>query len=141
MVAPFVAIGGAAVIYAGYKYLGEEKSESDQDQVSSESINSDASGDISSGLESSEVDQSSEAHREAIDREPPVEVGKRYRVFLEEEIATDDQGSKFKSRYEGFWVFVEAHAEDVEVDDVVTVKITAISDEGNAAQAKYVPEP
>ena len=137
MVAPYLAVGGAAVAYAGYKYLkkGSEPSKGDQERDK----NIQSSEEISTEFEKEDADSSLEAHNDALDREPPVEVGERYQVMLEEEISTSKNPRKFKSRYEGFLIFVSVHTDDIGVDNVVTIKITSISNEENAAQAKYVP--
>ncbi|SFR58428.1 hypothetical protein [Halogeometricum limi] len=82
------------------------------------------------------VEESYMAHKDAQEREPPVELGGVYEILLEEETDHHSGRRDLRGTYQGFQIFVKDVPEDIAVDDVVNVKITSFSRKNTAAKAK-----
>lgn len=102
--------------------------------VSDSSITSDQSN--SGRTTRDDVEASYEAHEEAQNRSPPVELGCVYKILLEEESKHHSGRRDMRGTYQGFQIFVKDVPENVGVDEVVNVKITSFSRENTAAHAK-----
>lgn len=82
--------------------------------------------------------QSKQRHREAQQREPPVDVGDEHLAGIED-FSTHHSGERHAiCRVEGFVVFVEELPTDVDVGDVIRFRILSYNRGHTSASAMFV---
>lgn len=86
-----------------------------------------------------EVDeeQSWEAHKEAMERDPPVDIGDEVQLGVEDLEHHHSGKITAVCRKGGFYVFVNKVPQDVEEGDVIRGKITSYGSDRNTAQATF----
>lgn len=166
MVAPIVygvAAGGVA-LYAAYKKgkssgksdgieEGKEKKEEEmtqkvreevKEEIKEEEISKEVKEEIKERFrleeeakQEFEEEQSWEAHQEAMKRDPPVDIGDRVELGVEELKKHHSGSYTAVCRKEGFFIFVNGVPETIEEGEVISAKITSFGDKGNSAQATY----
>jgi predicted RNA-binding protein with TRAM domain len=154
MVYQYVAIGGLIAAGAIREYLKQDEDESEQgseedsedeaEQHPEESRVGQSNETSSKGDESRKeaysagVRESRIAHKQAGQRKAPVDLGKAYEIFIEEEEEHHTGERVLKGEYESFVLFVYGPPDDVEVGDVTTVRVTSFNTGGTSADAKVV---
>ncbi|KDE58461.1 RNA-binding protein, contains TRAM domain protein [Halostagnicola sp. A56] len=76
---------------------------------------------------SSDRQDSLESHKEAQEREPPVDIGDERTVGVEEFTEHHSGERQAVTKVEGFVVFVEDLPSDVDVADAIEIKITSFN--------------
>lgn len=166
MVAPVVygvAAGGVA-LYAAYKKgkssgrssgieegkeekekeLTQEVREEVKEEIKEEEISKEVKEEIKEKFRLEEKakrefeeEQSWEAHQEAMKRNPPVDIGDRVELGVEELKKHHSGNYTAVCRKEGFFIFVNGVPQSIDNGDVISAKITSFGEKGNSAQATY----
>jgi predicted RNA-binding protein with TRAM domain len=85
-----------------------------------------------------EIQESREAHQEAQDRSPPVDIGDVEKMGVTE-ITTHHSGKKHAiGKIRGFTTFVTNAPSKVDVGDIIRVKIMSFNQDENSADAHFV---
>lgn len=87
---------------------------------------------------SSDRRDSLESHHEAQEREPPVDVGDKRTVGVEEFTEHHSGERQAVTKVEGFVVFVEDVPSDVDVADVIEIKILSFNRGHTSATGTYL---
>ncbi|THE66093.1 RNA-binding protein [Salinadaptatus halalkaliphilus] len=87
---------------------------------------------------SSEQHESFERHREAQQREPPVELGETVTVAIEEFTVHHTGDKQAVCKVEGFVVFVEDLPSGLEVGDVIEAEILSFNRGYTSATARFL---
>ncbi len=115
---PMVAAGGVAVavvaVYAAYR-----KGRAD-------------------GVAAAQREQSQQAHEDATEREPPVEVGDSVSLGIKEFKAHHSGDRVAVCKKEGFVIFVDDVPESAEVGAVIDAEVVSFGEDRTSAQAEYV---
>jgi predicted RNA-binding protein with TRAM domain len=92
---------------------------------------------IEAGRAAAEAEASQQAHDDAIERAPPVDVGEHVSLGVKEfkQHHSGDQVAVCKKK--GFVVFVEDVPDGVEVGDVIDAEVVSFGPDNNSAQATY----
>ncbi len=90
------------------------------------------------GGTSSDRQQSAKSHREAQNRDPPVDVGDERTVGIEEFTVHHSGERQAVTKVEGFVVFVEDVPSDAEVADVIEIKILSFNRGHTSATGAYL---
>lgn len=93
---------------------------------------------VSDGRDAAEREASKEAHDEATERAPPVDIGDRVSLGVKEfkQHHSGDQVAVCKK--EGFVIFVDGVPESADVGDVVDVEVVSFGPDRNSAEGSYV---
>jgi len=166
MVAPVVygIAAGSAVLYAAYRKgkssgkssgveEGKKKKEEEmtqevreevKEEIKEEEISKEVKEEIKERFrleekakQEFEEEQSWEAHQEAMKRDPPVNVGDRVELGVEELRKHHSGNYTAVCRKEGFFIFVNAVPQTIDEGDVIRAKITSFGEDRNSAQATY----
>jgi len=87
---------------------------------------------------SAEARESKQAHEEAQQRDPPVEIGETYE-FGVTELTDHHSGSEVAvGKVEGFVLFAEDIPGDIEEGDVIRAKVLSFNDGRTSADATFV---
>ncbi|AHF98838.1 hypothetical protein HALLA_08150 [Halostagnicola larsenii XH-48] len=87
---------------------------------------------------SSDRRESLESHREAQEREPPVAIGDERTVGVEEFTEHHSGERQAVTKVEGFVVFVEDVPSDIDVADVIEIKILSFNRGHTSATGTYL---
>lgn len=83
-------------------------------------------------------EQSAQAHQEARERDPPVQIGETVTVGIKEFQQHHSGANVAVTKQEGFVIFVENCPEGVEVGDRIDAKITSFGKNETSAEAVFV---
>ncbi|QKY19830.1 hypothetical protein B4589_005330 [Halolamina sp. CBA1230] len=90
------------------------------------------------GVAKAQREQSQQAHEEATEREPPVDVGDRVSVGIKE-FKTHHSGEEVAvCKKQGFVIFVNDVPDSADVGDVIDAEVVSFGEERTSAQAEYV---
>ncbi|MFT4946807.1 MAG: putative RNA-binding protein with TRAM domain, partial [Natronomonas sp.] len=84
-----------------------------------------------------EREQSQDAHNEAVEREPPVDIGESVTTGVTEFRSHHSGREQAVCKVEGFVIFVEGCPPGTEVGDRITAKITSFGANRTSAEAVY----
>lgn len=84
-----------------------------------------------------EREESRDAHNEAVEREPPVEIGESVTAGVKEFRSHHSGSEQAVCKVEGFVIFVEGCPPGTEVGDRIDVKITSFGSNRTSAEAVY----
>lgn len=87
---------------------------------------------------SSDQQKSAQSHREAQEREPPVDIGDERTVGVEEFTEHHSGEHQAVTKVEGFVVFVEDVPSDVDVADAIEIKILSFNRGHTSATGTYL---
>ena len=90
------------------------------------------------GIRQAQRAASREAHENATDREPPVEISERVTLGIKEFNAHHSGERVAVCKQEGFVIFVDGVPERADVGDVVDAEIVSFGPDRNSAEAEYV---
>lgn len=92
---------------------------------------------IAKGVKEGQRAESHEAHEQATEREPPVDIGDSVSLAVKEfrEHHSGDRAAVCKK--EGFVIFVDGVPEGVDVGDVIDAEIVDFGRDRNSAEAQY----
>jgi predicted RNA-binding protein with TRAM domain len=90
------------------------------------------------GAAKAQREQSQQAHEEATDREPPVEVGDSVSLGIKEFKSHHSGDQVAVCKKEGFVIFVDDAPESAEVGDVIDAEVVSFGEDRTSAQAEYV---
>ncbi len=92
---------------------------------------------VAAGRTAAEREASREAHEDATDRAPPVDVGDNVSLGVKE-FKTYHSGEQVAvCKKEGFVVFVESVPEHLSAGDVIEAEVTSFGRDRNSAEATY----
>jgi len=90
------------------------------------------------GIQQAQRAASREAHEDATDREPPVDVGDRVTLGIKEFNAHHSGERVAVCKQEGFVVFVDGVPDGADVGDVIDAEVVSFGPDRNSAEAEYV---
>jgi len=90
------------------------------------------------GIQQAQRAASREAHENATDREPPVDIGDRVTLGIKEFNAHHSGDRVAVCKQEGFVIFVDGVPERANVGDVIDAEIVSFGPDRNSAEAEYV---
>ena len=93
---------------------------------------------LADGIEHAQREQSQQAHEDATEREPPVDIGDHVSLGIKEFKAHHSGDRVAVCKKEGFVIFVDDVPESAEVGDVVDAEIVSFGEDRTSAQAEYV---
>lgn len=118
MVEPTLVAGGLTVTAVAAAYAGYRKGKAD-------------------GIETAQRQESRDAHEDATEREPPVDIGDSVSLGVTEFKAHHTGSQVAVCKKQGFVIFVEGVPDGVEVGDVIEAEVTSFGRERNSADATY----
>lgn len=92
------------------------------------------------GIEQAQRAASQEAHQDATDREPPIDVGDRVTLGIKEFNAHHSGERIAVCKQEGFVVFVDGVPDGADVGDVIDAEVVSFGRDRNSAEAEYVSD-
>jgi predicted RNA-binding protein with TRAM domain len=128
---------GAAVVAGAAKVISALRSKDDKDETDAAESGSNDTEHVS-GFESEEQRESWEAHREAQQRAPPVELGEVRKIGVEEILDHHTDSPQARGEIEGFQIFVDDIPRDIRSLDFIRVKIMSYGRGRTSAQAKFL---
>lgn len=90
------------------------------------------------GIQHAQREQSRQAHEDATEREPPVDIGDRVSLGIKEFKAHHSGDHVAVCKKEGFVIFVDGVPDGADVGDVIDAEIVAFGNGRNSAEAQYV---
>lgn len=166
MVAPlaYAVAAGGAILYGAYRKgkssgksegieegkkkreeeMAQEYREEVKEEIKEEEISKEVKEEIKEKFRLEEEakrefdeEQSWEAHQEAMKGDPPVDIGDKVELGVEEVKKHHSGSYTAVCRKEGFVIFVNGSPQTIEDGDVISAKITSFGEDLTSAQATY----
>lgn len=93
---------------------------------------------IAKGVKRGQRAESREAHNQATEREPPVDIGDSVSLAVKEFRSHHSGERAAVCKKQGFVIFVDGVPDGVDVGDVIDAEIVAFGPDRNSAEAQYV---
>lgn len=131
-------IGGVAKVASRIRNRGEKKENSESDSASKNEDAHSPSETDTQQFESEKEKESWEAHKQATNRTPPVDIGETHKLGVEEIIPHHSGTQTARGKVEGFQIFVNDIPSTVRPLDTIRVKITSYGRNRTSAEASFL---